>query len=297
MDRRDFVKTLGIMGASALPGKKSYAEELENDKEFFGLLVDTTRCVGCQTCMEACAEANNLPEPDLDAIDEGIVRKTNEKQWTLVNRFEIEDQEIFVKKQCMHCNQPACATACPTKALLKTEEGPVIYDSGKCMGCRYCMMACPYGIPRYDWESPTPYVRKCTMCHSRIVTGRVPACVEACPENANIFGVREELIQEAHHRIEENPERYIHAVTGEMEVGGSSVLYISDIPLGFLSYNPKPGDQPLPSLTWAALSKVPPLIIGMGGLMTGIYWIVERRMKLSGQKSTTIESRAEKGNE
>jgi formate dehydrogenase iron-sulfur subunit len=135
------------------------------------------------------------------------------------------------------------------------------------------------------------------MCYPRIRAGRVPACVEACPEKATIFGPRDELLREAHRRIQENPERYIHSVVGETEVGGTSVLYISDIPLGFLGYTPNMGNRPLPALTWSALSKVPPIVVGMGGLMTGIYWVIERRMRLSAEKARHPESLDEKRNE
>jgi formate dehydrogenase iron-sulfur subunit len=169
--------------------------------------------------------------------------------------------------------------------MIKTPEGPVIYDGDKCMGCRYCMMACPYGIPRYDWEKPIPYVRKCDMCHERLAQGKRPACVEACPEQATIFGTREELLEEAHRRIAAEPGKYVDRVYGEADIGGTSVLYISDIALDFLAFKPELGDKPLPDLTWAALSKVPPLALGMGGLMVGIHWIVNRRMRIAAEQA------------
>jgi formate dehydrogenase iron-sulfur subunit len=156
------------------------------------------------------------------------------------------------------------------------------------------MMACPYGIPRYDWEKPTPHVQKCTMCYPRLQEGREPACVEACPEKATIFGTRTELLAIAHRRIEENPARYIHTVFGETEIGGTSVLYLSDIPLDFLAFKPELGDEPLPQLTWAALSKVPPIVVGMGGLMTGVWWIVNRRMTIAEEKDSSSKREAGK---
>jgi formate dehydrogenase iron-sulfur subunit len=152
------------------------------------------------------------------------------------------------------------------------------------------MVACPYGIPRYDWEKTTPFVRKCTLCYPRLQEGREPACVEACPEKATIFGTRDELIQIAHQRIQEQPDRYVNKVFGETEIGGSSILYISDIPLDFLAFKPDLGDDPLPQLTWAALSKVPPTIVAMGGLMTGVYWIVNRRMTIAQEREKGEES-------
>jgi formate dehydrogenase iron-sulfur subunit len=143
------------------------------------------------------------------------------------------------------------------------------------------MLACPYGIPRYAWEEPVPYVRKCNMCYERVKGGQEPACVEACPEKATIFGTRDLLLEEARDRIRDNPARYIDKVFGETEVGGTSVIYISDVPLDFLAFKPDLGDDPLPKLTWAALSKVPPIVVGVGAIMTGTWWIIGRRMKLA----------------
>jgi formate dehydrogenase iron-sulfur subunit len=168
--------------------------------------------------------------------------------------------------------------------MQKTADGPVVYDTDRCIGCRYCMMACPYGIPRYEWQAAVPYVRKCDMCFERVREGKQPACVEACPEAATIFGSREELLQEAHRRIAASPAKYQARVFGESEVGGTSVLYVSDIPLDFLAWKPDLGEQPLPELTLAALTKVPPLLIGVGGLMAGIFWITGRRNKLAAER-------------
>jgi formate dehydrogenase iron-sulfur subunit len=159
----------------------------------------------------------------------------------------------------------------------------VIYDPDKCMGCRYCLLACPYGIPRYDWDRPVPFVHKCTMCYHRLREGREPACVEACPEETTIFGSREALLAEAHRRIDEAPDRYVSHVYGEHEVGGTSVLYISDIPLDFLAWKPDLDARPLPDRTWASLQNVPPVILVMGGLMAGVHWVVERRRKIAAE--------------
>lgn len=246
-----------------------------------GILTDTTLCTGCERCVEACKRENHLgadePRPWKLRIDD----LSSTRYTTIVRR----PGNHYVRRLCRHCQEPACVSACIVGALQKTPEGPVIYNPDLCMGCRYCIMSCPYGIPRYDWEALVPRVRKCTMCHARIRAGRVPACVEACPEKATIFGPRDELIREARRRIERDPDRYVDKIYGETEIGGTSVLYISDIALGFLAYKPDLGEKPLPQLTWAALSKVPPLIVGMGGLMTGLYWVIERRMKLAAQSA------------
>ncbi|TFG98201.1 MAG: 4Fe-4S dicluster domain-containing protein [Calditrichales bacterium] len=257
MDRRDFVKTLGLIGVSALPSASLNAEDVNEGKEFVGLLVDTTRCVGCQSCTEACAEANNLPEPDLDAIDEGKERNTTEKQWTLVNRFEVDGEEIFVKKQCMHCNQPACAAACPTSALLKTKEGPVIWREDKCMGCRFCMVSCPFEMPKFEYDSPIPKIQKCRMCFERLQGGDVPACAAECPEEAITFGNRRELIDEARSRIYTNPDDYVHQIYGEHEVGGTGYIYLASVPHEKLGMRADLGNTPYPEYTKTFLYSVP----------------------------------------
>jgi len=240
------------------------------------ILNDTTRCTGCERCVEACKETNGLG-PDLPRPWKREIDDLSSTRYTTIVRRETGQK---VRRFCRHCLEPACASACIVGALHKTPEGPVIYDPDKCIGCRYCMTACPFGIPRYEWGSATPYVRKCTMCYPRLQEGKQPACVEACPYEATIFGKRDELIAEARKRISENPQRYIQKVFGETEIGGTSVLYISDIPLDFLAFKPDLGDKPLPQLTWAALSKVPSMIVGVGGAMTGLWWIINRRMQL-----------------
>ena len=177
-------------------------------------------------------------------------------------------------------------SACLVGAMQQTPEGPVIYDPDKCMGCRYCLVACPYGIPRYDWDRPAPLVHKCTMCYHRLQQGREPACVEACPEETTVFGTREELLAEAHRRIESDPDRYLPRVYGEREVGGTSVLYISDFPLDFLSWKPDLDEKPVPERTWASLKKVPPVILGMAGLMTGLHLVIDRRNKVAAEAAS-----------
>lgn len=243
----------------------------------WAILTDTTLCTGCQECVKACKNEYDLGKDVPRRWKQRIDDLSSTRYTTIVRR----PGDRFVRQQCRHCVEPACASACLVGALEKTPEGPVTYDGGKCMGCRYCMMACPYGIPRYAWEQRVPYVRKCSMCYERVKGGKQPACVEACPEKATIFGRRAALLEEAHRRIRDTPGRYVDKVFGESEIGGTSVIYVSDIPLDFLAFKPDLGDEPLPELTWAALSKVPPLVVGVGAAMTGAWWIIGRRMKLA----------------
>ena len=239
------------------------------------ILTDTTKCIGCRECVIACKKENHLA-PDIPRrwnLDDGL----SARNWTSIIDRPGGD---YVRKQCRHCLEPACAAACPVGALTRTELGPIVYDGDKCMGCRYCMMACPYGVPRYDWDQTIPYVRKCILCYeTRVKYGRQPACTEACPTEATIFGDRDELISIAHQRIVTEPYKYINRVWGEHEVGGSSVLYISNIDLSFLARGAL-DNKPMPERTKLAMNAVPFTFVGVAVAMAGINWAIGRRMKL-----------------
>ena len=248
------------------------------------ILTDITKCIGCLKCVSACKQANHLERevPRVWQKSDGL----SANNWTSIM---LREENHFVRKQCRHCLEPACAEACPVGALHKTPEGPVVYDAGKCLGCRYCMMACPYGVPRYDWDKAVPYVQKCIMCYDRIKEGKQPACTEACPTGATIFGDRDQMIAEAKKRLKEQPDLYINKVWGEHEIGGTSVLYISDIDLDFLALKPDLGTKPLPSTTELAMHSVPFAFVGMGAVMYSINWIIKRREKLQGDKENDKE--------
>ena len=185
-------------------------------------------------------------------------------------------------------------SACPVGALKKTGEGAVIYDSAICMGCRYCMMACPFEIPRYDWAQAVPYVRKCILCYEKIQSGRMPvkpgevvqpACTAACPNGATVFGEREKLIQSARRTIKDQPHRYIQKIYGETKIGGTAVMYISDIPLESIGWREGMTAEPLPRKTWAALRTVPATFLGVGAVMAGLWWVIERRQKIAAENA------------
>ncbi len=237
------------------------------------ILTDTTKCIGCSECEFACKKENHLASdiPRNWDRDDGL----SARNWTSL----VEGPgHTFVRKQCRHCVDPACVSACPVAALHKTSAGPVVYDDSRCMGCRYCMMACPYGIPRYDWDAAVPYVRKCIFCYERLSEGRQPACTEACPAKATIFGDRDELIAEAHRRIADNPGKYIDKVWGEHEAGGASVLLISNVDLSFLTEGHSLGTEPLPETTETAMHAVPFAFTGVLAVMAGLSWVIDRRM-------------------
>jgi formate dehydrogenase iron-sulfur subunit len=239
------------------------------------ILTDTTKCNGCHECVAACKKQNHL-EADVPRrwnLDDGL----SAKNWTSIVEGP---QHALARKQCRHCLEPACVSACPVGALHKTAQGAVVYDGDRCMGCRYCMMACPYGIPRYEWQAAVPYIRKCIFCNDRLASGQPPACTEACPTKATIFGDRDQLIAEAHQRIEEKPGSYLNKVWGERDAGGTSVLYVSNVNLDFLNEGRTLGPKPLPATTIVAMHSVPFVFTAVVAVMGGISWIIDRRMKL-----------------
>ena len=245
------------------------------------ILTDVTRCIGCEECVRACKETNDTGE-DRPWRWQRRIDDLSATRWTaIVSRPE----KHYVRKQCRHCLDPACVSVCPVGAMHKTPEGPVVYNSAICMGCRYCMMACPYGIPRYMWAEAVPYVRKCIMCYDKIKSGELdqPACTKACPTEATIYGNRDDLLEVAHKKIKEKPDLYLPKVFGEHDVGGTSVLYVSDISLGFLGWKEDLGEKPLPSRTQVFMNTVPAVFVGVGAIMGGVYWVIDRRMRLQGE--------------
>jgi len=260
MDRRSFVKTVSLIGLSTIPltaKSKPGTSKPSDKKEFKAILVDITRCEGCQSCEYACLEANGNPDFEPDDFEVNVERKTSVDQLTVINAYETSKGEVYVKKQCMHCNQPACVAACLTNAMEKTKEGPVIWHADKCMGCRFCMVSCPFHIPKFEYESNNPRIRKCTMCADRLKEGELPACVENCPNEALVFGTRRELLEEAKRRIYQNPDDYHHEIYGEDVVGGTSYLYISPVPFEELGFNTELETEALPKTTTGFLHGVP----------------------------------------
>ncbi len=236
-----------------------------------GLLIDITKCVGCRECERACAAANNLPEEEVTAL--------SATHYTVVESRN--DDQTFVRRLCMHCNQPTCVSACLVGAFTKMDTGAVLYDESKCIGCRYCMQACPFEVPRYEWGSLTPRIQKCRMCYERVAAGGQTACSEACQFEATVFGDRDELIKEARKRIDENPGQYVDYIYGLTEAGGTSVMYISGIPfeqLGFPMNLPK---EPIPELSWRVLSQIPKYTVAAGIMLFGIHWITSRRTEVA----------------
>jgi formate dehydrogenase iron-sulfur subunit len=270
LNRRKFFKVIGVTGTALAIGKDlQSAPKAENKIEFSGVLYDSTKCAGCQTCEVSCAEANGLPAP-VETIQAGVVRKTDESHRTVVNAFNSSKGEVYLKKQCMHCNEPACTAACLTGAMYKTKEGAVIWRGNKCMGCRYCMVSCPFDIPKFEYHSANPKIEKCNMCYNRLMEGKIPACVENCPAEALIFGKRRDLIKEARKRIAANPEQYEDHIYGEHEAGGTGFLYLSGVPFDELGLNTSIQTESYPKLSKGFLYSVPTIFVLWPAILLGI---------------------------
>jgi len=266
------------------------------------VLYDANRCIGCRGCQVACKQWNEndeiIPEPPYTwdkTVNWGSYEnppQLSARTWTKIRFTELDYNGkfhwVFTKLQCMHCEHPACVAACPVGALQKTPEGPVLYDDDKCFGCRYCMVACPFGIPTFEWDKPLPWVRKCTFCADRLGEGWEPACVKACPTDALKLGEREDLLAEARERIAKNPQKYVKHIYGEKEVGGTSWLYLSPVPFEKLGL-PTLGSEPLTLDAERAMGAVPPVLLGVAAVMSGIYWLVKRRDRISRERAEEKE--------
>ncbi len=286
--RREFLKlagAVGVAGAACAKGAPASSAS-RSPQESWGMLTDLSLCIGCRRCEFACKEANGLPHDAIDSFEDRSVfaqkRRTDADSVTVVNRYrgaEPDATGVYVKTQCMHCVEPACASACPVAAIRKTPEGPVVYDASVCIGCRYCVMACPFSMPAYTYDKPfAPVVRKCTMCFERVSrNGGVPACAQMCPVEAITFGRRGKLLALARQKLYARPGRYVNHVYGEHEVGGTCWLYLSPRPFEQLGFRTDLGTRPYPELTAGFLSVVPLVVTIWPAVLAGAYALTGRR--------------------
>ncbi len=296
MNRRKFLSLMSAAGiataVSPTMGNAAATTAFSGHPNAVGVLHDSTRCIGCRKCEAGCQKVNAsvLPTPDKykkpeKPFDDLTVlekpRRTDFQRYTVVNKYTPEGSPaaVFRKQQCNHCQEPACASACFVKAFVKTPEGPVVYNPDVCVGCRYCMVACPFYVPTYDYGNAwNPLVYKCTMCAPRIKEGKQPGCVEICPKDALTFGKRSDLVKLAHKRIAANPGLYHDQVYGESEMGGTNWLYIGPVAAPELD-QPVLGKTSAPELTSGALGSVA-MVAGLWPvLLGGAYAISKRRTK------------------
>jgi Fe-S-cluster-containing dehydrogenase component len=288
ISRRKFLSMSALAGCAAagFPASAYSTPEFRGWPESYGMLTDITACVGCRSCEKACNKANEMPAPD-KPFEDGTVFK--ERRWpsaktlTVVNRYENPDNPfvpVYRKIQCNHCMEPACATACPIHAYTKTPEGAVTYNPDLCFGCRYCVIACPFNMPGYDYESALePRIVKCILCHGRIIEGQLPACAEACPGGALTFGRRNDIVKLARKRIMDSPQKYIDHIYGEHEAGGTAWLYISGVPFKQLGFPDNLPRKPMIELTRGYLSSVPVIFTTFPALFGMIYALTKNRDK------------------
>lgn len=330
MNRRDFLKTAAAGGgmlfaSAAAPAFASMPKELP--PQAVGILYDATLCIGCKSCMVNCKIYNSVPggalylpgrtvsyevnpaEPFWDAANDLSSKTVNvikvNKSGTAVNKDSVENGYSFIKQHCLHCISPACASVCPVGALTKNPvNGVVNYNENKCFGCRYCMIACPFNIPRYEYERAIPQVRKCQLCHHRYAEGKYAACCEFCPTGASIFGKVLDLRKEAQKRLTLKPgdtydfpvqtvdskeksrrtvSKYINHVYGLKEAGGTQYLLLAGVPFEWLGFNKNITDAFLPELTWAYIAKIPAVIAGVLLAGTATWAITKGRNKDKGE--------------
>ncbi len=295
LNRRNFLKGGLATTAAAAVLKNSDSEasgSFDGYPDSMGVLVDLTRCVGCRSCEAACNKEQQLPEPakpydDFSVFDEihnGEKRRTDETRYTVVNRYDVPeiDHPIFKKIQCNHCNEPACLTSCFVNAYTKTPEGAVIYNSKVCVGCRNCMIACPFYIPAFKYSKAfTPRIMKCIMCYdTRLKDGLAPACVEACPQEALTFGKRTEVLEMGKQRIRMTPGKYVEHVYGEHEAGGTAWMYLSSVPFEKVGFETNLPNEPIINSVKDFLAMVPMVLTIWPGLFVGFHLLATRKDKI-----------------
>ncbi len=266
------------------------------NKKNMSFLIDMTKCTGCRGCQVACKQWNQMEAEKTEFFSgEGYENPPAMSEYTLT-RIKFRDFEkngqnefAFYKEMCMHCNEPACASVCPVGAFKKTKEGPVVYDDKLCIGCRFCMVACPFNVPKYEWSKALPLVKKCTGCHDRVIEGIKPACATTCP-TAISYGPRDEMLRKAERRLAAHPDRYVNHVYGKEEAGGTNVLYLTSLPFDELGFK-RVTMRPLPGYTWQALRLVPGIFLTVGGGLSALSWINHRkdRIRAEQQNKTTQE--------
>ncbi len=290
--RRFLAASVAGCAATTLAGPKKAlaAGSFTGYPDGMGVLVDLTRCIGCRSCEAACNREQNLPAPDRPFDDMSVFdetfhggtqkRRPDENAYTVVNRYNPEgsDKPLYRKVQCNHCNEPACLSSCFVNAYTKTKEGAVIYNSKVCVGCRNCMIACPFNVPGYSYSSAfDPVIKKCLFCHeTRLKNGLPPACVDICPQEALTFGKRRDLLKIGNQRIQTHPGRYVDHIYGEKELGGTSWMYLSSVDFAEAGFDPNPGNEPIINNVKDFLGTVPMVLAIWPAMFTGFHLLATK---------------------
>ena len=322
VSRREFLKVAGtglLLASDLKPADATMPKELPPDA--VGMLYDATLCIGCKSCMVNCKKYNSMPGGALfreGAEEPPYEFRTPERIWdaprdlsgstlnvikvnkngTGENKDAVEDGYSLIKQHCLHCISPACVSACPVAALKKDPvNGVVYYEADRCIGCRYCQVACPFDIPRFEWEQTDPEIRKCQMCRHRMKEGGYAACCEFCPTGASIFGKVTDLREEARRRLSlepgstyafpvqtvDSPDRfprqvsaYVDRIYGMDEAGGTQYLILAGVPLKLLGYNQRIPKSALPDRTWKYIAKIP-AVAGVVFAVGAASWAITRR--------------------
>ena len=274
MDRRKFFKASLAGGAALAAGAASCPAQARETNprlpEAVGFLYDSTLCVGCKACVSACKQANDMP-PEFTTTDQPYWDTPLDLSGKTLNVIKVfrsgtmdhKDQEengfAFVKKSCMHCVDPSCVSVCPVSAMQKDPvTGIVSHNQDACIGCRYCVAACPFGVPRFTYDKAIPHISKCQLCRHRMADGKYAACAEVCPTGATLFGKVSDLQKEAARRLALKPgtpttfprgqlggadwsypgtaSKYLDHVYGDKEFGGTQMLMLSGVPFEKLGY-------------------------------------------------------------
>ena len=288
--RRNFLKTVASVGSASLalsPKKANARPEEVLSPNRMGVLVDTTVCIGCRNCEYACRKSHGIDPGDLESYHNREVfeeyRRPKPDLYTVVNEFPNPENELIpinVKDNCRHCNHPACVSACIVGAITKKDNGAVVWNTDKCIGCRYCMVACPFQIPTFEYDEVLhPDIKKCDFCNERQQEGKIPACVEICPVEAMVFAPINDVISLAKDRVRREPEKYNDHIYGLEEVGGTSWLYLSSREfkdIKFIEHETKPVPGTVESIQHGIFAYfVPPL--ALYAWLGGIMWISKRR--------------------
>lgn len=284
MNRRNFLKISAVTAGTLMGSSKklSASESRDNFGHTYSMLNDSARCIGCRACQSACKASKGFENTGEDRRYD-MPLDLNSRNDTLIKLYQGEKEKSFVKLQCMHCNDPACVSACPVSALIKQVNGVVTYDKDKCIGCRYCMIACPFDVPTFEYDKAFPEIKKCDFCKDLLAEGKPTECARVCPTGAIVFGTRDEMLKEAKRRIAAEPDKYVNHIYGEKEAGGTSVLYLSSVPfekLGLHTFDSAPVPDMAEGIQHGIFKYFIPPVALYGAL--GIYSLVSKKKDRTG---------------